>query len=352
MSPVPEQNPMIPAVYPRPSLMSSMYLYCAFQSSDEFSALDTISFAISFLRGSVRSTPPGLGDVDGLTLGDALGEAEGEADGDVDGLSLGETDGDGPPPTGVPKTWNSNSEYPYGVPRLVPLTRTNRPVPERLVRSSVAPLPVVVEKIDCHVVPSVDVSTVYALPYAASQFRLTWVMVKVSPRSTRIHCGSTPSLLAQRVVAFPSTALAGPSEDVSTEDAVAGLPWDSRDSVAAPAVRASATVVVAASVAAAARPMILAEIFTGAPPWAVCQVGLLTDSTIRGHRCQPHGSRGGREISRARPAVPRGRPPSYGRRSMPRRTARRRAADRPAPPRRPAADPPGARRLRRRGRRR
>jgi len=50
----PEQNPMMPAVYPRPSSMSSMYLYCAFQSSDEFSALQTICIAISFFAGSSR----------------------------------------------------------------------------------------------------------------------------------------------------------------------------------------------------------------------------------------------------------------------------------------------------------
>src|SRR5262245_51235130 len=34
--------------------MSSMYLYCAFQSSDEFSALQTICIAISFFAGSSR----------------------------------------------------------------------------------------------------------------------------------------------------------------------------------------------------------------------------------------------------------------------------------------------------------
>src|SRR5205085_288976 len=42
--------------YPRPSLMSSMYLYCDFQSSEEFSALETSSIAISFLRALNRST--------------------------------------------------------------------------------------------------------------------------------------------------------------------------------------------------------------------------------------------------------------------------------------------------------
>jgi len=38
--------------------MSSMYLYWARQSRAEFSALETSSIAISFFRGSVRSTPP------------------------------------------------------------------------------------------------------------------------------------------------------------------------------------------------------------------------------------------------------------------------------------------------------
>src|SRR4051794_30350203 len=55
MSPVPEQKPMMPAVYPRPSPMSSMYLYCAFQSSEEFSALETSFIAISFFAGAERS---------------------------------------------------------------------------------------------------------------------------------------------------------------------------------------------------------------------------------------------------------------------------------------------------------
>src|SRR5690348_7335713 len=69
MSPVPEQKPMIPAVYPRPSPMSSMYLYWAFQSSEEFSALDTSCIAMSFLCASNRSTCPfcdGDGDADGV----------------------------------------------------------------------------------------------------------------------------------------------------------------------------------------------------------------------------------------------------------------------------------------------
>ncbi len=36
--------------------MSSMYLYWAFQSSEEFSALETIFIAISFFAGSSRLT--------------------------------------------------------------------------------------------------------------------------------------------------------------------------------------------------------------------------------------------------------------------------------------------------------
>ena len=59
--------------------------------------------------------------------------------------------------------------------------------------------------------------------------------VFVAPRSTRIHCGSTPSALAQRVPVLPSTALPGPSEDSSFDDEVAGLPCESRVSAAASA---------------------------------------------------------------------------------------------------------------------
>src|SRR3954463_15855749 len=102
MSPVPEQKPMIPAVYPRPSPMSSMYLYCAFQSSEEFSALETSSIAISFLRGSLRSTPPpvgGLGavvvgaggggaDAVGLLVGPALALAVGVGSAELDGAGV------------------------------------------------------------------------------------------------------------------------------------------------------------------------------------------------------------------------------------------------------------------------
>ncbi len=50
--PVPEQNPMTSAVYPRPPRMSSVHSCCAFQSSEEFSALDTSCTALSFFAGS------------------------------------------------------------------------------------------------------------------------------------------------------------------------------------------------------------------------------------------------------------------------------------------------------------
>src|ERR1043165_9754786 len=130
--------------------MSSMYLYCAFQSSDEFSALETSSIAISFLRGSVRSTcPPDDGEVGGVVVGGVVvggsvvgGSSVGDAVGS--GEPGSDDDGDGVLPSD-PKTWNSYSEYPYDVPRFVPSTRTNRPLPDSPVRSSVAPLPVPVE---------------------------------------------------------------------------------------------------------------------------------------------------------------------------------------------------------------
>src|SRR6185369_15219729 len=88
MSPVPEQKPMIPAVYPRPSPMSSMYLYCAFQLSEEFSALETSSIAISFFFGSVRSTRAFAGTAGVRDGAGADGEAEPDGapvDGDADG---------------------------------------------------------------------------------------------------------------------------------------------------------------------------------------------------------------------------------------------------------------------------
>src|SRR4051794_8365266 len=97
---------MIPAVYPRPSSMSSMYLYCAFQFSEEFSALETSSIAISFFRGSVRSTrlTGRLGDAFALRLGLALGATP--ADGLSPGLaSMLVPDSDGCASTGEEGGW-------------------------------------------------------------------------------------------------------------------------------------------------------------------------------------------------------------------------------------------------------
>src|SRR5262249_53883511 len=44
----------------------------------------------------------------------------------------------------------------------------------------------------------------------------------LEPRSTKIHCGSEPSALAQRVAPLPSTALGPVNVDVSMEEAVTG----------------------------------------------------------------------------------------------------------------------------------
>src|ERR1700722_2564009 len=75
-------------------------------------------------------------------------------------------------------------------------------------------------------VPSLDVWIWKALPYAVSQFRTTWVMVWVAPRSTCSHCGSLKAL-DQRVERFPSTAFEA-GYPACTDEAVAGCPWDSR----------------------------------------------------------------------------------------------------------------------------
>src|SRR5258705_3162239 len=107
MSPVPEQKPMIPAVYPRPSPMSSMYLYCAFQSSEEFSAEDTSCIAMSFLRGSNRSLPEGE-DV-GLLVGEALADALLDGDADAEGVALRDADGETVGVDSVPLPYTLNS---------------------------------------------------------------------------------------------------------------------------------------------------------------------------------------------------------------------------------------------------
>src|SRR5690349_9030155 len=72
------------------------------------------------------------------------------------------------------------------------------------------------------VLPSGEVWTWYARPYAASQFSRTLVMDLVAPRSSRIHCGSAYAL-PQRVETLPSTAFA-PACGLpdSTDDTVTG----------------------------------------------------------------------------------------------------------------------------------
>src|SRR4051794_11045391 len=59
--------------------MSSMYLYCAFQSSEEFSALDTSFMAISFFAGSSRPTQPAAAAVAEAWEGRKKGAAAREA---------------------------------------------------------------------------------------------------------------------------------------------------------------------------------------------------------------------------------------------------------------------------------
>src|SRR6266851_2825942 len=104
--------------------------------------------------------------------------------------------------------------------------RTYRPVPET-VSVWMPPVPVVVEKIVVQFVPSGDVWIWNAVAYAASHCSTTWVIEALAPRSTCSHCGSE-NALDQRVFGFPSTALAAGNVAFSVDDAVAGLPCDSR----------------------------------------------------------------------------------------------------------------------------
>src|SRR6202000_1860180 len=89
------------------------------------------------------------------------------------------------------------------------------------------PVPVVVLKIVVHGVPSGEVWIWNAEPNAASQLSTTWLTDAVAPRSTWIHCGSA-NALDQRVPVLPSVALLAGKVAFSREDAVVGLPWDSR----------------------------------------------------------------------------------------------------------------------------
>src|SRR5260370_41167761 len=102
--------------------------------------------------------------------------------------------------------------------------RTYRPVPET-VRAWMPPVPVVVEKIEVQFTASGEVWIWNALPYAVSQFSVTWQIDWLDPRSTCSHCGSE-NALDQRVFGFPSTAFAAGQRAFSVDDAVAGLAWD------------------------------------------------------------------------------------------------------------------------------
>ena len=92
-----------------------------------------------------------------------------------------------PPPPVVPNTSNSCREYPCEASarhRWVPFIRTYRPEPERPVRSSTPPLPLVVEKMVVQVAWSVDVCSWYAVAQDlshCSRMRCTWA---TEPRST------------------------------------------------------------------------------------------------------------------------------------------------------------------------
>src|ERR1017187_6807706 len=70
--------------------------------------------------------------------------------------------------------------------------------------------------------PSGEVWIWNALPYAFSQFRTTWQIDWVEPRSTSSHCGSE-NALDQRVPRLPSTASWAGKPAFSREEAVAVL---------------------------------------------------------------------------------------------------------------------------------
>src|ERR1700730_3953293 len=98
--------------------------------------------------------------------------------------------------------------------------RMYRPLPVTL-KVWLPPVPVVVEKMLVHVVLSVEVWIWNALPYAVSQFRVTWQMAWDEPRSTSSHCGSEKAL-DQRVPVLPSTASAAGVAALSVEAAGGG----------------------------------------------------------------------------------------------------------------------------------
>src|SRR5262245_38394132 len=73
--------------------------------------------------------------------------------------------------------------------------------------------------------PSGDVCSWNAFPYAASQRSTIRLMACGAPRSTCSHWGSL-NALDHRVVVLPSTALAAARLAFSWDDAVAGFPCD------------------------------------------------------------------------------------------------------------------------------
>src|SRR5450631_216680 len=75
---------------------------------------------------------------------------------------------------------------------------------------------------EVQVVPAGEVWIWNALPYAFSQFRTTWQIDWVEPRSTSSHCGSE-NALDQRVPRLPSTASWAGEPAFSSEEAVAVL---------------------------------------------------------------------------------------------------------------------------------
>src|ERR1041385_6709226 len=108
------------------------------------------------------------------------------------------------------------------------------------------PVPVVVEKIDVHVLLSLEVWIWNAFPNAVSQLSTTWQMLWVEPRSTSSHCGSE-NWLDQRVPWLPSVAFPAGKLALSCDDAVVGwwsamfvVPQDAAEAVDAARAAGSA----------------------------------------------------------------------------------------------------------------
>src|SRR5262245_27669896 len=104
--------------------------------------------------------------------------------------------------------------------------RTKRPEPVTLIVCT-PPAPVVVEKSVVQVLPLADAWIWNARAKAVSQRSTTWVRVALAPRSTWSHWGSL-NWLDQRVPLLPSKAADAGVPACSIDDAVAGLPCDSR----------------------------------------------------------------------------------------------------------------------------